>query len=264
MNEAELDRRFPRSSKYAFEWIKEGSMGSNVLWMTEWLCERLDLRPGMRVLDLGCGRAKSSIFLAREFGVEVWATDLWIAATENWQRIRDAGLENAVFPLHCRCAGPALRGRVLRRDHGARLLFVLRHRRPVFELPGAVREAGRADRHCRRGVCRGDFRRPCRSTFARVDAGFLVPAFGGVVAAALGADGDCGDRSGRRDAGRRGSCGRIGSGRPGRDNTGEIEMVEADAGRNLTYVRLVGRRREGVKLRGILLARYDAIDAAEV
>jgi cyclopropane fatty-acyl-phospholipid synthase-like methyltransferase len=92
--------RFPRSENYSFNWIKEGAMGSNVLWMTEWLCEKLELRPGMRVLDLGCGRAKSSIFLAREFGVEVWATDLWIAATENWQRVRDAGLEKSVFPLH--------------------------------------------------------------------------------------------------------------------------------------------------------------------
>jgi cyclopropane fatty-acyl-phospholipid synthase-like methyltransferase len=31
--------------------------------MTEWLAEPLDLRPGMRVLDLGCGRTLSSVFL---------------------------------------------------------------------------------------------------------------------------------------------------------------------------------------------------------
>jgi cyclopropane fatty-acyl-phospholipid synthase-like methyltransferase len=59
----------------------------------------------MRVLDLGCGKAKSSIFLAREFGVEVWATDLWIAASENWRRVRDAGLESRVFPLHADARG---------------------------------------------------------------------------------------------------------------------------------------------------------------
>jgi cyclopropane fatty-acyl-phospholipid synthase-like methyltransferase len=100
MDESELDKRFPRTSKYAFDWIHEGGMGSNPLWMAEWLCDRVELRPGMRVLDLGCGRAKSSILLAREFDVEVWATDLWIAATENWQRVRDAGLENRVFPIH--------------------------------------------------------------------------------------------------------------------------------------------------------------------
>ncbi|MDQ6913097.1 MAG: methyltransferase domain-containing protein [Verrucomicrobiota bacterium] len=54
----------------------------------------------MRVLDLGCGRAMSSIFLHREFGVQVWATDLWFDASENLQRIRDAGVAGGVFPIH--------------------------------------------------------------------------------------------------------------------------------------------------------------------
>jgi ubiquinone/menaquinone biosynthesis C-methylase UbiE len=75
-------------------------MGPNVLWLTEWLCEKMDLKPGMRVLDMGCGKALSSIFLAREFGVQVWANDLWISATENWQRISEASLENQVHPIH--------------------------------------------------------------------------------------------------------------------------------------------------------------------
>src|ERR1051325_11034180 len=57
----------------------------------------MDLRPGMRVLDLGCGRAASSIFLRREFGVQVWAADLWFSATENSQRIRDAGVAAGAF-----------------------------------------------------------------------------------------------------------------------------------------------------------------------
>jgi SAM-dependent methyltransferase len=68
--------------------------------MTEWLAEAIDLRPGMRVLDLGCGRAVSSIFLHREFGVQVWATDLWFSASENLQRARDAGVDAGVFPIH--------------------------------------------------------------------------------------------------------------------------------------------------------------------
>jgi len=54
----------------------------------------------MRVLDLGCGQAASSIFLCREFGVQVWATDLWFNVSENLQRIRDAGVEGGVFPVH--------------------------------------------------------------------------------------------------------------------------------------------------------------------
>ena len=75
-------------------------MGPNVLWLTESLSQVIDLEPGMRVLDMGCGKAISSIFLAKEFDVQVWATDLWIKPTENWQRVRDAGLEKQVFPVH--------------------------------------------------------------------------------------------------------------------------------------------------------------------
>jgi cyclopropane fatty-acyl-phospholipid synthase-like methyltransferase len=97
-----LSDRFPRSSKYHPEWIhKNVTTGSgNTLWIAEWLTAAMALKPGMRVLDLGCGRAVSSIFLAREFSVQVWATDLWIAASENLLRIRDAGLQDQVFPLH--------------------------------------------------------------------------------------------------------------------------------------------------------------------
>ncbi|NKB68454.1 MAG: methyltransferase domain-containing protein [Candidatus Latescibacteria bacterium] len=75
-------------------------MGPNVLWLAEALSQVVELRPGMRVLDLGCGKAMSSIFLAREFGVQVWATDLWIEASDNWTRIKEAGLEEQIFPIH--------------------------------------------------------------------------------------------------------------------------------------------------------------------
>jgi SAM-dependent methyltransferase len=92
--------RFPRASRYHPDWVIKNSMGSNVLWLAEWLTAVMDLKPGMRVLDLGCGRAASSVFLAREFGVQVWATDLWISASENLLRIADAGLQDLVFPIH--------------------------------------------------------------------------------------------------------------------------------------------------------------------
>ena len=92
--------RFPLSTKYDPAWVMKGQMGPNALWLTEWLCEKLELKPGMRVLDMGCGKALSSVFLAREFGVQVWANDLWIPAAENWQRVKEADLENQVFPIH--------------------------------------------------------------------------------------------------------------------------------------------------------------------
>ena len=100
MSSGLASERFPRAAKYHPDWLRASvSGGANPLWMTEWLSEALELEPGMRVLDLGCGRAASSIFLQREFGVQVWAVDLWFDPAENQQRIRDAQLEHAVFPL---------------------------------------------------------------------------------------------------------------------------------------------------------------------
>ena len=96
-----LSERFPRSSAYHPDWIAASvSGGANSLWLTEWLTQALALRPGMRVLDLGCGRGASSVFLRRELGVQVWATDLWFDASERFRRIRDAGVEDGVFPIH--------------------------------------------------------------------------------------------------------------------------------------------------------------------
>ena len=92
--------RFPRANAYHTDWLIAGvSGGANPLWLTEWVCEAMDLTPGMRVLDLGCGRGMSSVFLAREFGVQVWATDLWFDPTDRWRRIREAGVDASVFPI---------------------------------------------------------------------------------------------------------------------------------------------------------------------
>ena len=100
MKELLKNDRFPRSAKYDPAWVLGNNMGPNALWLTEWLCEKIELKSEMRVLDMGCGKAMSSIFLAKEYGVQVWANDLWISATENWQRIREAGLENNICPIH--------------------------------------------------------------------------------------------------------------------------------------------------------------------
>jgi SAM-dependent methyltransferase len=91
--------QFPRSAGYDPTWMLENLMGPNVIWLAEAMSQVMDLMPGMRVLDLGCGRAISSIFFAKEFEVEVWAADLWIKPDENWRRIQEAGVADRVYPL---------------------------------------------------------------------------------------------------------------------------------------------------------------------
>jgi SAM-dependent methyltransferase len=91
---------FPRSADYDPAWILANEMGPCALWLTEWLTAAMPLTPGGRVLDMGCGRALSSVFLARRFGVTVWANDLWISASQNLKTLREARVDDRVFPIH--------------------------------------------------------------------------------------------------------------------------------------------------------------------
>ncbi|WBW95598.1 SAM-dependent methyltransferase [Oceanirhabdus sp. W0125-5] len=95
-----IDEKYPLAAKYDAEWQLENEMGSPCLWLVESVANKMNLKPGMRVLDMGCGNAISSIFLAKEFGVQVFATDLWVAASDNWKRICEAGVEHLVYPIH--------------------------------------------------------------------------------------------------------------------------------------------------------------------
>ncbi|WP_299819587.1 methyltransferase domain-containing protein [uncultured Pontibacter sp.] len=99
MQSQHLHHIFPKASQYDPEWVRKHSMGENVLFNLESLTKSLNLKPGMRILDLGCGKAISSIFLAKEFGVKVWAVDEAISASDNYQRIKDEGCEDHVIPI---------------------------------------------------------------------------------------------------------------------------------------------------------------------
>lgn len=90
---------FPLSSQYDEKWILENSLGENVLYNLESLCEVINFTPGMRVLDLGCGKAISAIFLANEFDVQVWAIDGAISSTDNFIRIKEQKCGDKVFPM---------------------------------------------------------------------------------------------------------------------------------------------------------------------
>jgi cyclopropane fatty-acyl-phospholipid synthase-like methyltransferase len=92
---------FPLSDRYKKDWIKKNSLGENVLYNLESLTGILDIKPGMRILDLACGKAISSIFLSNEFDVQVWAVDNLISPTENYHRIKDLNCDKFVFPLKC-------------------------------------------------------------------------------------------------------------------------------------------------------------------
>jgi cyclopropane-fatty-acyl-phospholipid synthase len=64
------------------------------------LCTKLDLRPGMEVLEIGCGWGGFSIYAAQTFGVKITAITISQAQFEKArQRIHEAGLSNQITIL---------------------------------------------------------------------------------------------------------------------------------------------------------------------
>jgi cyclopropane fatty-acyl-phospholipid synthase-like methyltransferase len=92
--------KYIKTAKYDKQFLLDNMMGPNAMKIVEQLTAGLTLKPDMRVLDLGCGKGLTSIFLAKEFGVQVFAHDLWITATENYQRFKSFNLDNLIIPVH--------------------------------------------------------------------------------------------------------------------------------------------------------------------
>jgi len=98
-----MECKYTKSQAYDRQFLLDNMMGPNSMKILEELMQlpwMLELKPDMRVMDLGCGRGLTSIFLAKEYGVQVFATDLWIAASENFARFKEACLEHKIIPIH--------------------------------------------------------------------------------------------------------------------------------------------------------------------
>ena len=75
-------------------------MGPNPLWLLEDLLTDLEIPAGGRVLDLGSGGGATSVFLARELGAEVWATDLWVSEADATKVMVEAGVADRVHVVN--------------------------------------------------------------------------------------------------------------------------------------------------------------------
>lgn len=74
------------SKKYDITFIKENIMGPNPMKLAEELLTLHPIPQNSIVLDLGCGRGVTSIFMVKEYGLKVFAADLWVSPTENKKR----------------------------------------------------------------------------------------------------------------------------------------------------------------------------------
>ncbi|HBC94530.1 MAG TPA: SAM-dependent methyltransferase [Pelotomaculum sp.] len=92
--------KYIKSEKYNMNFIKECIMGPNAMKLLEELLTLHPISPGETVLDLGCGKGITSIFLAQEYRVKVFAADLWISPSENKKRFNEMGLtSHQIIPI---------------------------------------------------------------------------------------------------------------------------------------------------------------------
>ena len=93
--------KYNKAEKYDFSFIKDLIMGPNPIKLEEELLLNHEIPQGATVMDLGCGRGLTSVFLVKEYGFRVFATDLWISATENKQFFDRMGLSTEqIIPIH--------------------------------------------------------------------------------------------------------------------------------------------------------------------
>lgn len=88
--------------KYRKYFTKDYLMGPNSFRLLNELIERKPEGAVFdRTLDLGCGFALTSMFIANETSAKkVYAFDLWVSATENYDRIKQNKLEDKIIPIH--------------------------------------------------------------------------------------------------------------------------------------------------------------------
>jgi len=90
-----------RSRKYSPELIRAKIMGPNPLKLDEELLKDISLPPASTIMDLGCGQGITSVFLAKEYGFRVFATDLWSSPGENMRFFIKMGLNSrSIIPIH--------------------------------------------------------------------------------------------------------------------------------------------------------------------
>jgi cyclopropane fatty-acyl-phospholipid synthase-like methyltransferase len=87
------------SNEENLEFLKATMMGPNAMRVAEEFASHLDINEHMRILDLGCGTGLSTLLLVKKYGVTVFAADLWISPTENYERFQSLGIDDQAIPI---------------------------------------------------------------------------------------------------------------------------------------------------------------------
>ena len=85
---------FPKANTFPQSAMRARSMGPNPLKLCEELLAITSIPAGYVVLDLGSGAGLTSALMAREYGLTVYAADLWSDPSDNMRFFEECGLTN--------------------------------------------------------------------------------------------------------------------------------------------------------------------------
>ncbi len=92
---------YPEVADYSWDQVygDGDSMAPGGLYLAARMARSLSLDGGDIVLDIGCGKGDSSIFLAKQFGVTVVCFDQWISSTFLSEKFQRVGYRRTVLPF---------------------------------------------------------------------------------------------------------------------------------------------------------------------
>lgn len=80
----------------------ERMMGPDSYIIINELLENKATDEKIRILDLGCGKGLTSIYMAEKYkNAEIFAVDLWVEPKENYIFFKEQKLDNRIIPLNC-------------------------------------------------------------------------------------------------------------------------------------------------------------------
>jgi SAM-dependent methyltransferase len=91
--------KYPELDGYSDDECYQDFFGGGGLYLAVEMLRTLRLRPGALVLDLGCGKGATSIFLAKQHGVRVVALDLWTSEEFLNEKINAQGCLDRISAL---------------------------------------------------------------------------------------------------------------------------------------------------------------------
>ena len=96
---------FPKANSFDTAIVRSKIMGPNPLKLCEELLCGADIAKGSRVCDLGSGTGITSVMLAREYGLDVYAVDLWSDPDENRAFFREMSVPDEwIHPIKANAA----------------------------------------------------------------------------------------------------------------------------------------------------------------